>query len=77
MTLLKFLLSPFGKILALILAILTAIGTVYINGRMTGVNNERTRSKKVVTKVQTKMDRQTQKSVTNKEVQDRLKDGTF
>lgn len=74
---LKWLLSPLGKVLSLVLAVLAAFGTVYIRGRQEGSEAERERSQKIVKKVQGKMDKETEKTVTDTDVQDRLKDGTF
>jgi flagellar biosynthesis component FlhA len=74
---LKMLMSPIGKLLALIFAALATVAAVYSKARYEGAQAEKQRSKELVKKVQKKMDKETQKEVTNDEVRDRLKDGTF
>ena len=77
MIFLNWLLSPFGKLLSMIAVLLTAISAVFLRGRRAGRLAEQDRSKRTVRKVQDKMDKASDKKLTDEEFRKRLEGGGF
>ena len=77
MIFLNWLLSPFGKLLSMIAVLLTAISAVFLHGRRAGRLAEQDRSKRTVRKVQDKMDKASDKKLTDEEFRKRLEGGGF
>lgn len=74
---LNWLLSPVGRVLAAAGGALIFILTVFSKGRIAGRKAEREKTRKVVNKVQKKMDAETRRPRSINETRKRMRDGSF
>jgi hypothetical protein len=73
----KWVMSPLGKLLAIIGTVLIFFIAVFANGRRSGREAERKRVDKVVKKVEKKMREKTDRNSSTEQTRERLNKGNF